>query len=58
MPTLVCAGRTDGIAPLANSETLAERIPDAELAVFDGGHGFLMSGKPWQRIVEFLRADT
>jgi 3-oxoadipate enol-lactonase len=55
MPTLVCAGRTDGIAPLANSEAIAARIPDAELAVFDGGHAFLMSGKPWQRIVEFLR---
>jgi len=58
MPTLVCAGRTDGIAPLANSETIADRIPDADLAVFDGGHGFLMSGKPWQRIVEFLRGGT
>ena len=55
MPTLVCAGRTDGIAPLANSEAIAAQIPGAELEVYDGGHGFLMSAKPWQRITDFLR---
>lgn len=57
MPTLVCAGRTDGIAPLTNSEAIAAQIPNAELAVFDGGHTFLMSGKPWRRIVDFLRGS-
>jgi 3-oxoadipate enol-lactonase len=41
-PTLVCAGRYDGIAPPANSEFLAARIPGAELAFFDGGHIFFM----------------
>ena len=44
-PTLVMAGRTDGIAPVANSEALAERIPDARLEVFDGGHLFLISDR-------------
>jgi 3-oxoadipate enol-lactonase len=41
-PTLVCAGRFDGLAPPANSEFLAGRIPGAELAFFDGGHIFMM----------------
>jgi 3-oxoadipate enol-lactonase len=41
-PTLVCGGRYDGIAPPANSEFLAAKIPGAELALFDGGHIFFM----------------
>ena len=41
-PTLVCGGRFDGIAPPANSEFLAAQIPDARLAMFDGGHLFLL----------------
>lgn len=56
-PTLVCAGRHDGIAPVSNSEALADAIPDAELDVFDGGHLFLLTDRrAWQRIVEFLSA--
>lgn len=54
-PTLVCAGRHDGIAPVTNSEVLAERIPDARLRVFDGGHLFLLQDRAaWPAIVEFL----
>jgi 3-oxoadipate enol-lactonase len=49
-PTLVCGGRFDGIAPQANSERLAQQIPGAELALFDGGHGFL-----WQDPTAFTR---
>ncbi|HEY6474785.1 MAG TPA: alpha/beta fold hydrolase [Acidimicrobiales bacterium] len=41
-PTLVCGGVYDGIAPLANSEFLAQAIPGAQLAFFDGGHAFFM----------------
>ena len=41
-PTLVCSGRFDGIAPPANSEFLAAKIPGAELRFFDGGHIFFM----------------
>jgi 3-oxoadipate enol-lactonase len=41
-PTLVCGGRYDGIAPPANSEFLAGAIPRARLALFDGGHLFLL----------------
>lgn len=54
-PTLVCAGRFDGIAPLANSEALVERIPDARLDVFDGGHLFLLQDRrAWPAIADFL----
>ena len=56
-PTLVCAGRYDGIAPLANSELLAERIPGATLRVFEGGHLFLLQDRTaWPAISEFLVA--
>ena len=41
-PTLVCGGRYDGIAPPANSEFLAAKIPGAALTLFDGGHLFFM----------------
>lgn len=54
-PTLVAAGRFDGIAPLANGEALARRIPDAELATFDGGHAFFVQDPAaWPAIVGFL----
>ena len=56
-PTLVCAGRHDGIAPVTNSEVLAECIPDATLQVFEGGHLFLLQDRTaWPAIVEFLQA--
>ena len=54
-PTLVCAGRHDGIAPVANSEALVERIPDSRLQVFEGGHLFLLQDRSaWPAIVAFL----
>jgi len=54
-PTLVAAGRYDGIAPLANSEVLAERIPHARLAVFDGGHGFMLQDRTaWPAMTDFV----
>ncbi|HSL57153.1 MAG TPA: alpha/beta fold hydrolase [Acidimicrobiales bacterium] len=53
--TLVAAGRFDGIAPLANAEALAARLPDARLEVFDGGHLFLVQDRAaWPAIVAFL----
>jgi 3-oxoadipate enol-lactonase len=56
-PTLVCGGRYDGIAPPANSEALASRIPGAELELYEGGHLFLMQDRAaWPRITEFLVA--
>jgi 3-oxoadipate enol-lactonase len=54
-PTLVCGGRYDGIAPPQNSEHLAERIPEAELALFEGGHQFLwQDAAAYTRILDFL----
>jgi pimeloyl-ACP methyl ester carboxylesterase len=42
-PTLVMHGGEDGMAPLSNARMLAERIPDAELAILSGaGHAFLL----------------
>ena len=57
-PTFVCAGRHDGIAPVANSELLVERIPDARLQVFEGGHLFLLQDRAsWPAIIGFLSAS-
>jgi 3-oxoadipate enol-lactonase len=54
-PTFVAAGRYDGIAPLANAESLAERIPRASLQIFEGGHLFLLQDRSaWTAIVNFL----
>jgi 3-oxoadipate enol-lactonase len=56
-PTLVCAGRHDGIAPVANSEAIAAQIPGAELRVYEGGHLFIVQDRQaWPDIVEWLRA--
>jgi 3-oxoadipate enol-lactonase len=56
-PTLVAAGRYDGIAPPDNSERLASAIPDAQLRVFDGGHLFLLQDPTaFPAIIEFLAA--
>ena len=55
-PTLVCGGERDGIAPRANQEALASKIPDARLELFDGGHLFLLQDRAaFPRIVEFLQ---
>jgi 3-oxoadipate enol-lactonase len=54
-PTLVAAGRYDALAPLANSEALAARIPGARLEVFDGGHVFMLQDpRAWPVMLGFL----
>jgi 3-oxoadipate enol-lactonase len=40
-PTLVACGVYDGLAPPANSEAIAGRIPDAQLRCYEGGHLFV-----------------
>ncbi len=58
-PTLVMGGRFDALAPLANSERLASRIPGATLQVFDGGHIFVLQDPTaWPAVTEFLIADS
>jgi 3-oxoadipate enol-lactonase len=57
-PTLVCGGRYDGIAPPQNSEHLAERIPGAQLAFFEGGHQFLwQDGAAYPHLLAFLAGE-
>ncbi|GAC1308030.1 MAG: alpha/beta hydrolase [Acidimicrobiales bacterium] len=57
-PTLVCAGRYDGIAPVANSEAIVNRIPGSQLRVFEGGHLFLaQDAQAFGAITEFLVAQ-
>jgi 3-oxoadipate enol-lactonase len=54
-PTLVAAGRFDGIAPLANSEAIAAGIAGSELRVYEGGHAFVAQDPAaFPEIVEFL----
>ena len=48
-PTLITAGRFDGIAPLANSQAIAERIPSSTLNVYEGGHPFLSQDRQAMR---------
>ena len=56
-PTLICAGRYDGIASPGNSERMALRIPGAALDFFEGGHQFLWQDRrAFDRIIEFLNA--
>jgi 3-oxoadipate enol-lactonase len=55
-PTLVCAGAHDDLAPVANSELMVERLPDAELRIFDGGHFFLLQDRTaFPAIIDFLQ---
>lgn len=57
-PTLVASGRYDGIAPVANGEAIVERVPDAELRVYEGGHAFFVQDpKAFDEVVSFLRGD-
>jgi 3-oxoadipate enol-lactonase len=57
-PTLVAAGRYDGIAPLSNSEAIADRIPGAELRTYEGGHAFLAQDPAaFPDLVDFLATE-
>src|SRR5204862_6925559 len=54
-PTLVASGRYDGIAPVVNGEAIAQRVPDAELRVYEGGHAFFVQDpKALPEILDFL----
>lgn len=54
-PTLVAGGRYDGIAPPENSEAIADRVPGAELRLYDGGHAFFAQDRrALPEIMEFL----
>lgn len=54
-PALVCAGRYDGIAPPANAEAIAARVPGAELRFYDGGHAFFVQDRQaYPDVLDFL----
>jgi len=54
-PTLICGGLYDGMATPDNQTIMADAIPHAELAWFEGGHLFMIQDKTaWPSIIEFL----
>lgn len=57
-PTLIAAGRHDGIALPATQEKMAARIPGAELRWYEGGHLFMLQDRAAYRdIIAFLTAS-
>jgi 3-oxoadipate enol-lactonase len=57
-PTLVAAGRYDGIAPPANAEAIAARIAGAELRFYQGGHAFFAQDPTaLGEVLDFLDQD-
>jgi pimeloyl-ACP methyl ester carboxylesterase len=57
-PTIVAGGRFDGIAPPANSEAIASRVPGAELRLYDGGHAFFaQDARALPEILEVLARE-
>jgi 3-oxoadipate enol-lactonase len=54
-PTFVASGEFDGIAPVANGRAIADRIPNAELHVYAGGHLFAAQDPAaYPDVLEFL----
>jgi 3-oxoadipate enol-lactonase len=57
MPTLIGAGRSDPMAPLANSEALHRAIVGSELRIYDGGHPFFFQDRQaFTDIAKFLHS--
>ena len=56
MPVLICSGRYDGIASVANQEAMRKQIPNATLELFEGGHLFFVQDpRAYERITAFLQ---
>jgi len=54
-PTMIAAGRYDGIALPATQEKMASRIPGAELRFFEGGHLFMLQDRAaYPAMIAFL----
>ena len=59
LPTMICAGRYDGIAPAENQHHMASRIPNAVLRWYEGGHMFMIQDKnAWTDIIAFLNTPN
>lgn len=58
-PVLIAGGKFDGIAKPDVQARMAQRIPRAQLRMFDGGHLFLLQDRAaFPSIVEFLTANS
>ena len=56
-PTLICGGKYDDIAPTARAEAMLNRLPNAEMKEFEGGHLFFMEDRAaWPAMMDFLLA--
>ena len=55
LPTMISAGRYDGIAPAANQHHMASLMPNAVLKWYEGGHMFMIQDKnAWSDVIAFL----
>ena len=56
-PTMIAAGRYDGIATTRAQENMASRILGADLRYFDGGHLFMLQDRnAFPAMIEFLHS--
>jgi 3-oxoadipate enol-lactonase len=52
---LIASGSFDGIAPPANGQAIASRIPSSEYREYNGGHMFFIQDRrALKEIVQFL----
>lgn len=57
-PTLICAGKYDGIALPETQEKMASRIRGAELRFFEGGHLFMLQDRTaLPAMISFLKGE-
>ena len=57
-PTLICAGKYDGIALPETQEKMASRIRGAELRFFEGGHLFMLQDRAaLPAMISFLKGE-
>lgn len=55
-PTFIACGEFDALAPPANSDAIASRVPDAAVSRYVGGHAFMWQDRrAMPDVVEFLR---
>jgi 3-oxoadipate enol-lactonase len=59
VPTLVACGLHDGVAPVSNSEAMADVIQNSTLHIFKGGHLFLREdAKSWPTLLKFIKSNS
>ena len=59
MPTLICGGRYDGVAPVDNQEALLRQISTAQMALFEGGHLFFTQDpRAFPQMIAFFKDEA